>query len=130
MIHASRRQLARYGADQLLAGQSVSKVGKYLAAALIEAKKINQSELLLSDIAWELERRGKVSNATATTATPLTDKLRQELESFIKKSVHVSETALHEVIDKDVIGGIRIDTATRAWDKTIAKELTDIREAF
>ncbi|MDB5161486.1 MAG: atpH [Candidatus Saccharibacteria bacterium] len=130
MIRTSRRQLARYGADQLLAGIPANTIARHLGAVLVESKKTNQAELLLSDIAWELERRGKVSNVDITTATPLTDQLRRELSAFIKKSVSVEGTALHELIDKEVIGGIRIDTASRSWDKTIARELTEIREAF
>jgi F0F1-type ATP synthase delta subunit len=37
---------------------------------------------------------------------------------------------LQENVDQSVIGGARIETAKYAWDKTLAKQLTDIREAF
>jgi F0F1-type ATP synthase delta subunit len=126
----SRRSLARYGTDQLLAGAPLDQVAKQLAAALLQSKRDKQVDLLISDIAGELEDRGKLASATVTSATPLTDHLKTELIKFIKSSTQVEHTALNEKVDKSVLGGVQIETARHSWDKTAKRALMDIREAF
>ncbi len=130
MINISRRRLAQYATKQLLAGQSARKVAKQLAAILIESKKSKDAGLLAKDIAWELECRGKLAQAQVTSAVGLSDLLRKELLSFVKQAAKVDQVNLQERVDKSVIGGVYIETAAHAWNKTIAKQLTDIREAF
>jgi F0F1-type ATP synthase delta subunit len=130
MTHISRRQLAEYAANELLAGISSEKIARQLGAVLAETKRAHEAELLVRDIAWELERRGKVASANVTSATPLSELLRAELEKFIKVSAEVDEVNLQENIDKSVIGGLKIETAVHSWDKTIATKLRNIREAF
>jgi F0F1-type ATP synthase delta subunit len=129
MISVSRRKLAVYAADQLLAGASPRKIAKSLAATLIEAKRTQDTELLERDIALELELRGKLAQVDVTTATKINDSLRKELASFIKKAAGVNNVSLNENVDESVIGGIRLETALHSWDKTISRKLTDIQEA-
>jgi F0F1-type ATP synthase delta subunit len=126
----SRRRLAKFATDELLAGKSSGKVAKELAAVLLESKKTKDAELLVQDIALELERRGKLAEASVISATKLNDEIRRELTKFIKQAVGVDQVNLHERVDESVIGGARIETATHTWDQTITKQLTDIREAF
>jgi F-type H+-transporting ATPase subunit delta len=128
MTRLSRRQLATYGADQILAGESTQKVSARLAAVLSETKRTNDAELLARDIAWELETRGKLASANITSASQLTDELRSELANFIKSTAKVDKVSLQENIDKSVLGGVRIETAVHSWDKTVAKKLRNIRE--
>jgi len=130
MTHLSRRQLAEYAATQLLGGMSPKQLSAQLAAVLSESKRTHELELLIRDVAWELETRGKMADATVTSATPLTASLRLELTKFIKSAAKVDEVALQEKVDKSVIGGTKIETAVHSWDKTVAAKLRSIREAF
>lgn len=84
----------------------------------------------MEDIRYELEMRGLSVQAIITTAHPLSDELHSQLNKLIQRSSQVETVHLSEIIDKSVIGGIRIDTASRSWDQTIKRKLTDIREAF
>ncbi len=127
MMSFSRRELANYGVQNLLAGEAPAKIAERLAAALIAAKKPKEADLLLDDISEILESRGLLAKVTSTTAEPLTNELRKELEGQIKEAANVKEVALNEEVDKKVIGGIRVATANHTWDKTIARKLADIR---
>jgi F0F1-type ATP synthase delta subunit len=129
-MHLSRRQLADYAANQLLDGAGSEKIARQLAAVLTETKRTHEAELLSKDIAWELERRGKVASANITSATPLSETLRSELTKFIKDTANVDEVNLQENIDKSVLGGLKIETAIHSWNKTVATKLRNIREAF
>lgn len=127
MAAFSRRVLARYAVDQLLAGHSADKVSQHLAAALISSKMTKQSDQLLDDIAEELESRGLLARAIVTSAHGLSASLRKSLSDQVRKAAHVTEVSLSEQVDPDVIGGLRIETARHTWDKTVARKLAEIK---
>jgi len=128
MVGLSRRQLASYGADQLLANKRPSSIARELAAVLIASRRQTQAEQLADDIAWELEQRGEVANALVTSARALSQQLRQQITAQVKKAAGVRQVIISENIDKSVIGGLRIETATHSWDKTLSRKITEIRE--
>lgn len=126
----TRRALARYAVEALIAGQPITKVAKHLAAALIEAGREKEAGLLLNDINWELEDRGQLAQAKVTSATPLADQLVKELRAKIKAATKVNNVSIESEVDKSVIGGLKVETATRLWDQTVKRKLADLREAF
>lgn len=128
MINVSRRQLARFAVDEIQSGSSIDSIAQKLAAALSETKMKKDSELLLADIAHELEERGLVVSAKVTTASPLSADLRHEISSKIKVVTKAQAVSLDEIIDKDVIGGMRIETANHSWDKTTKSFLEELKE--
>lgn len=130
MTVISRRQLASYAADQLLAKSKPSKLARELAAILVASKRQNQAELLAHDIGWELEHRGKVANATVTSARSLSEQLLKQITAHVKKATGSEQVIINEVVDPKVIGGVRIDTANRSWDKTLRRKLTELQEVF
>lgn len=129
MNKVSRRSLARYAADRLLASDPPSNVAEAIASVLVQNKRSGEAELLVADINYELESHGKAATAQITTAHELTDGLRDEIKNLVKKASEVDEVILNEQVDKSVIGGVRIETATRVWDKTAARQLHDLKES-
>lgn len=127
-VRVSRRALARYGADQLLAGVPASALARHLAAVLMNSQRQKEVDLLLADINYELQRRGRLAVITITVVHKLSASLRSEIISLIKETAKVEQVTLTEQIDKSIIGGLRIETATRTWDKTVAKQLNKLRE--
>lgn len=123
----SRRQLADYVIDHLIAKKSADQLSQSIAAALIASKSKKDTELLMDDISRELENRGLLAQARVTTATPLNDRLRQQLRAQIQKIANVKKVILKEEIDKAIIGGLRVETANHSWDKTITRQLIDIK---
>src|SRR5215208_5870088 len=104
----SRRQLAGYAADQIIIGKNTKSLANELAAVLIQSKRLNQAELLASDISWELEARGMAVNAQVTAAHSLSETLRKQIAAHIKKAAKVDTVIMDEQVDKSVIGGVRI----------------------
>ncbi len=130
MINFSRRQLAKYAVDELLNGRlSVPQIAKHLAAVLAAEKKQKEVDFLLADIDSELEQRGLMAKAKVTSAHQLSGALINELKAEVKKSVGVNEVVMDHVIDEDLIGGFKVETSTRSWDKSLKQSLRDVREA-
>jgi F0F1-type ATP synthase delta subunit len=97
---------------------------------LVNSRRANQAELLAQDIAWELEHRGEVANATVTSAHELSEQLRKQISNFVKQSAKVNQVIINENLDESVIGGVRIETAAHSWDKTLSRKLTEVREVL
>lgn len=128
MISFSRRQLARYAVEEMMAGKRLSVLTENLAAALIASGRRKEVELLLSDIDQELEDRGLVARAHITSARQLSAELQHELSAKIKKMAGVKDVVITHDIDEKVLGGFRVETANHSWDKTVARQLTAIKE--
>lgn len=130
MNKLSRRSLAHWAADQLIAGRPLSKTAEYLAAVLTQTKMTDQAGFLISDITWELEQRQALAVGKVTSANPLSKQLAAALRAHIQKLTNAKTVTLEEHIDKSVIGGIRIETASQSWDQTVAHKLAELREVF
>ena len=79
----SRRKLAKYAAEQLLAGNDA--VLEEIAGFLVHEKHEREVELLARDIEVELAKRGTVV-ATVESATPLDEAARQEIEGLLSSA--------------------------------------------
>lgn len=128
MISYSRRQLARYAADQIENHKSSTKLARQLAGAMTATGRAKDIELLVSDIARELEDRGLIAEAQITSAHPLPENLQRKLMAEIKKLAGVKDVTLTQSVDEELLGGFKLETANHAWDKTTAKLLRDIKE--
>jgi F0F1-type ATP synthase delta subunit len=128
MVNISRRQLACYGVDQLVAGVAVEKIAYQLSAELVISKRTQEVDLLLDDILWELEKRGELARAVVTSTHELSAKLQEQIRGQVKKMAKVNEAVIENKIDKDIIGGLKITSAIHTWDMSIANKLAHIRK--
>lgn len=130
MSKASRRSLSKYAADQLLAGAKVGILSKKLAAVLVESSRAAEQRLLIDDILWELEQRGELTVAGVTSAHEISTNLRRQLEKQLATATKVKAVVLETEVDKRLLGGLRVRTATRTWDSSLATKLSELKEAF
>ena len=118
----SRRKIAAFVAEKLIAGNSVATAIKEAAAYLVETKRTSERELLVRDIEDILAEKGVVI-ADVTSAHPLSDTLRSEVRTLIgAKELH-----LRESIDTSVLGGVRIDMPGTRFDGTVQRKLNALR---
>lgn len=130
MNKLSRRSLARWAANQLADGQPVAAIAKHLAAVLSQTKMTDQAEFLISDISWELEQRRVLTVGKVTSANVLPKQLESSLLAHLKQITKSDNVVLEKIVDKSVLGGIRIETSALVWDQTVARKLTELKEVF
>ena len=121
-VRIARRRLAHYIVDKLENGVTIHDALKELAAYLSESRRTREYELIVRDIEEELAARGTVV-ADVTSAHPLSDSLRREVE----KTIGAKRVQFREVIDKSVLGGIRIDIPGQRYDGTIRHKLNALK---
>lgn len=130
MNKLSRRSLARYASQQIMAGEKPSKIARQIASVMVVDGSMANVSLLMSDVLYELEVSGHLSVARLTTAREVTKLLEGEFMKAVKSSTGTNKVQLEAVIDPRIIGGYKLETATKAWDMTIKKKLTQLKEAF
>lgn len=122
----TRRAVARYVAEQLVSGVDVKKVITQLAAYLVVQHKTKLAERYLADIEVELAARGVVV-ADVTTARPLSEELRQSVETLIATQTGGRHVALREHVDQKIIGGMIIRSAGSEYDRSIKRAVRALR---
>lgn len=116
----SRRKLAEFAADRLLAGDK--QIISQLAAYIVTEKRQREVELLVRDIETAMASRGTIV-ATVTTAQKLTD----DIKRAVTKMIGGDNVMLREQIDSSVIGGIMINTPDKRFDGTVRRKLNELR---
>ena len=149
MARVSRRKLAMYAAERLLAGDET--VIDELAALVISDRREREIDLLVRDIEVEMAERGTIV-ATVESARKLDASTKSEIERLLtpaegrpaarasKKdarsearapeagvSIRDLKVLLRESIDKTLIGGFKLRTPTQSLDATMSKKLHDLR---
>ena len=153
----SRRKLAKYAAEQLLAGNDA--VLEEIAGFLIYEKHEREVELLARDIEVELAERGTIV-ATVESARALDEMTKGAIKKLLASNsgMRASRRAsgdaraaeqpssdassrvpganasgqnikvlLRESIDPALIGGFKLRTPTATLDATVLKKLNDLR---
>ena len=124
----SRRKLAKYAAEQLLAGNDA--VLEEIASLLVHEKRQREIELLVRDVEAELAEHGEIV-ASVESARKLDVDTKREIEKYLMSVVSAnnnkSKVTLKESINPTLIGGFKLRMPTTTLDATIAKKLNDLR---
>ena len=124
----SRRKLAKYAAEQILAGNDA--VLEEIAGLLIYEKHEREVDLLVRDIEAELAENGEIV-ASVESARVLDDNTRRKIEQFLaavsSDKNSKPKVSLRESIDPTLISGFKLQTPTATLDATVSKKLNDLR---
>lgn len=124
----SRRKLAKYAAEQILAGNDA--VLEEIAGLLIYEKHEREVDLLVRDIEAELADNGEIV-ASVESARALDDNTRRKIEQFLATAASDKNSkpkvSLRESIDPTLIGGFKLQMPTATLDATVSKKLNDLR---
>ena len=124
----SRRKLAKYAAEQIMAGNDT--IMEEIASLLVYEKRQREIELLVRDVEAELSEHGEIV-ASVESARKLDIDTKREIEKYLMSAVgannNKSKVTLKESIDPTLIGGFKLRTPTATLDATIAKKLNDLR---
>lgn len=124
----SRRKLAKYAAEQIMAGNDT--IMEEIAGLLVYEKRQHEIELLVRDIEAELAEHGEIV-ASVESARKLDVDTKREIEKYLMSAVgsnnNKSKVTLKESINPTLIGGFKLRTPTATLDATIAKKLNDLR---
>lgn len=118
----SRRKIAAYFADEIIAGRDVTK---QLAAYLVESKRAREATLVVRDIEAALAARG-VLLADVASSRDLTADTEKTIVEYLKSSTGAAKVTLRSQVDPYLLGGVRIDTPGQRLDQTLRHRLNQL----
>jgi F-type H+-transporting ATPase subunit delta len=124
MQTVTRKDIARVVAGQLDAGIAAEKIAKGLASYLIEQRRSGELESIMRDVAALRHEQSDVMEANVTSAFPLTAAVKNELARLLP----AKKVVMNEMIDKNVLGGVRIEAGSTLIDATIRRQLETIKQ--
>lgn len=127
MSKVSRRILARTVATKLLAEPSQrSHWLKATAAYLIEHGMAEDVDLIVNDIAHELQLQSGHLLVSVTSARSLSDHTRETLTRMLKEATSAHRIELTEHTDPDLLGGLIARTPDAVLDASIRTKLKQL----
>ena len=123
-VKLSRRKLAAYVTEQLLAGDT-SAVAQ-LAAYLVDTRRTRELPLVVRDVEAAMAERGVVV-ADVATASKLSESAAQAIREYIARQYDGAKVQLRTSEDASLLGGAKIHLPGAELDTTIRRKLTTLR---
>ncbi len=126
---APRTRLAKLVADRTLKKGSSKQFNREIAAYLLSERRVNELDSLLRDIQADWAEVGHVE-VVARSAYPLSASVKADIRREVKK-VHPSakQIVINEVIDPEVVGGVRLNLPNRQLDLSIRSKLNLFKQS-
>jgi F-type H+-transporting ATPase subunit delta len=123
----SRRRLAKEVVKMILDQPArKNELLKQLAAYLIINKKANQADLLMLDIANELQDLKGQLVASVSSARPLSAAAKSAIMAKLKNQTGANTVELNEQLNPELIGGIVVRTPKYELDASVRRQLNQI----
>lgn len=128
MHKVSRRRLASTVVDLLRARpKDRQHIMQTVAAYLIAHKQQKHVDLLLLDIASELQRVDAHLYAEVTSAFPLDDTARRELSAYLCSTTGAQTIEFDEQVDADLVAGTVVRTPDQELDTSARTKLNRLK---
>lgn len=122
-MKASRMQIARVVAGNLLSGDFGDKDVTSLAAYLLNERRTGDLSSLMRDVRYEWARRG-VIEVVATSAHELTDEIKKRIEEVVRRVFpDTQRIIIADRHDSQVIGGVKLQFSDHQIDLTVAGDI-------
>lgn len=128
-MKAPRTRLARLVADKTLKNGADKRFNREVAAYLLSEGRTSELDSLLRDVQADWAEAGHVE-VTARSARPLSTAVQADIRREVKK-VHpsVKKIVINEVIDPEVVGGVRLNLPNRQLDLSIRTKLNVFKQS-
>ena len=122
MAKASRRDIAAV-ILALSDKYSDKKLANAVAAYVVDERRTSELDAILREVSKLRSEQTGIVEATITSAFPVSDKLKKQIKSLLEQD----KLVINEVIDKDVIGGVRVETSEKSLDLTVRNRLNKLK---
>jgi F-type H+-transporting ATPase subunit delta len=120
----SRQTLAKILAERLIASPATAKqIMQTAAAYLMEHNRLGEADLLINDIAHELQVQKGLLSVEVTSALALSTEARENLVTFMKNATNATTVNVYETVDKDLVGGMVARTPDAELDVSVRNKL-------
>jgi len=127
-VKAPRTHLAHLIAEKTLGKESSKQLSYEVAAYLLSERRVNELDSILRDVQSDWAAAGFVE-VIASSAHPLTDEIRSEITSQIKRLYpDAKQILITEQNDPEVIGGVKLSLANQQLDLSVEAKLNKFKQ--
>jgi len=95
---------------------------------LIDKKREEELPHIASQFIASYNQMKGISQATVVSAVPLSDKNLSQMQSYVEQLLNQSDIQLQNEVDPSIIGGVIVKYEDKLLDKSVSKELREIRK--
>ena len=121
--HESNAVIARALLAEFDAGKDMAAVTTSLAAYLVLEHRQSDTQAIVRELERLLLTEKSKLYVHATVAFVLTAERLAEITTIFAQESGAKEVIIQQTIDKDVIGGVRLQTADQQLDLTVRRQL-------
>lgn len=127
-IRTKELSQAIYSSAKDLSGKELDLFLENTARFILKNRLTKNSEKILEELGRLLDEDGGIVRAKCISKNELSKKARDHITHFLKDRFDAKHVLLEEVIDKDEIGGVRIEVGDEVIDMTISTGLERLKE--
>lgn len=123
-----RTRIAQVIADRTLKGGSDDKLVREVAAYILAERRVGELNSLMRDVQEDWAQAGQVE-VIASSAYPLSPEVRRDIEAQVTSLYpNARRIIVTEVLDPDVIGGVRLRLANQQLDLSVEAKLNKFKQ--
>lgn len=115
--------------ESVTVGRVTGLTGDFIKLLASKTRESNLPEIISSYIDQYNEIKG-IHKVKLTTATTLSEELRESFISKIKVSNNISNIELQTIVDEKLIGGFVLEMDGKLLDASILRDLKDVKKQF
>lgn len=129
MARPDRIELAKAILQLAERSKSDQQLAQMIADYLVKERRTSELEMIMRDVESLRENQGYIE-ATVTSAFPLSRTLHTELIGLLRKEFpQAQKITIDEIVDPNVIGGLRVEAAGKQLDTTVRNKLQKLKAA-
>ncbi len=121
MARPSKADIAK-GILALSQKRTGSQLAKSIAAYFANERRSSELDAVMREISRLREQQTGIVEATVTSAIPLDQKNEHHIRQLLGNKV-----IINNVIDKSIIGGVRLETSNLSLDLTVRNRLNKLK---
>jgi F0F1-type ATP synthase delta subunit len=128
MARTDRKQLAEALNQIIQKSSDQKKLAKAIARYVSENHLTKDLDAILREVE-NIRRADGIVEATVVSANSLNEKLKRDIRSLLTQEQQSKKVIINQVIDADVLGGLRIITGEQQLDVTVQSKLNRLKRA-
>lgn len=104
---------------------SQSTLSATLAAYLVQNRRSGELDAIMREVSRQREARDGVTEVTATSAFKLNEATKKAITALLGSK----KLIINEVVDSEMLGGVRLETSEQQLDLTVRNRLNQLKAA-
>lgn len=120
----------KYKVIHAITNGKISKITETFLKLLCNKNREANLPGVVSSFMEQFNKIRGLHNATLTTATPVSNELKESFISKIKASTNYDNVLLESIVDDKIIGGFILQMEGKLIDNSILRNLQDVKKQF